>query len=78
VKRHILYDTVALVEDGQHRDALAHRGHAGLIHAGRRRGIGDHRLRGVLLIAFAARDKRERQDQSCGRLEHAYSGIHGS
>jgi hypothetical protein len=78
VERNILDDPVALVEDGEHGDALAHRRDAGLVDARWRCSIGDHRLRAILLIAFAARGKRERQDQSCGRLEHAYSGIQGS
>jgi hypothetical protein len=78
VKRDILHDPVALVEDRKHRDPLRHRRHSALPCRGRRniaRG-GDRSI--LLLAAAAARSKRKCNQQRCGESQHAYSGIHGS
>jgi hypothetical protein len=73
-----LDDPVALVEDSEHRDPLAHRRHARLVDARRGCGIGDHRLRRILLVVAAiARHERERQQREGDAGPHAYSGIHG-
>jgi hypothetical protein len=70
-----LCDSVALVEDAEHGDALRHRGDAQLAGAG---GGGAARgSDGVALIAAAAAGKREGEQQR-ERAIHAYSGIQGS
>jgi hypothetical protein len=54
MQRDRLDDAVALVEDPEHRHALRHRSHAGLVGTGPRRcSIADHRRRAILLIAAA-------------------------
>jgi hypothetical protein len=69
-------DPVALVEDGEDRDALSHRSHSRLA---RRSGAGGLLRRNLLLFAAAiARSKRERDQERSGGLVHAYSGIQGS
>jgi hypothetical protein len=76
MKRDVLDDAVALVEDPEHRDALRHRRNVRLV-GDRRRGL----LRGGLiglLGAAAARRQRQRDPQRCAQPGHAYSGIHGS
>jgi hypothetical protein len=77
MERDVLDDAVALVEDPEHRDALRHRSHPALPGRGRWRLF--CRARGVLLFAaLAARNERERNQERCGNLVHAYSGVHGS
>jgi hypothetical protein len=79
VKRDILHQSVALVEDAQHRDPLGHGRHSGLIGAGRHRGVGDHRTRVILLLGLAAARGERQRDRQRGRApDHGYSGIHGS
>jgi hypothetical protein len=78
MERNILNNPVALVEDGEHRDALAHRGHARSIGTERHRLIADHRLRRILLVTLAARGKSEGDQQRNGETLHVYSGIQGS
>jgi hypothetical protein len=78
VKRDILDDAVALVEDAEHRDPLRHRRHASLAVGRRSGGPRPTRRRVLLLLAFAARGERERCEQGCGDWLHAYSGIQGS
>jgi hypothetical protein len=79
----VLDDPVVLVEDPEDRNALAHRGHAGLVHARRCRRIADHRRRRIVLVRrLAAGGEREDQEQRSGLalqtcFGHAYSGIHG-
>ncbi|GAA4712856.1 hypothetical protein GCM10023325_05630 [Sphingomonas lutea] len=76
-----LGDPVAFVEDAHDRDALRHRGHAGLIDAGRRGGVGNHRRAIVLgaVLAFTASREGKGAGQDRGRGEaHDYSGIQGS
>jgi hypothetical protein len=53
VKRHVLGDSIALVEDAEHRDALRHRRHSSLV---RRTPIGRilTRLRRLLLLTAPA------------------------
>jgi hypothetical protein len=77
MKRDGLDDTVALVEDAERRDPLAHRRDAGLIDARRRGGVHDHRLGSVLLAIAGAGGKRERQDGQGNAGLHAYSGFQG-
>ena len=77
MKRDILDDAVALVEDSGDRDALRHwrntlpRGGGSGLPCRRHR-------RALLLCALAARGERQRNQQRCGDLLHAYSGIQGS
>jgi hypothetical protein len=59
VKRDVLDDAVALVEDAEHRDTLGHRGDARLGYARRDSGVGDHRLRAILGL-FPAAGERSR------------------
>jgi len=60
VKRHILDDAIALVEDAEHRDPLGHRGHSALA-VGRRRRLPRGRHRDpLLLVALAARREGQR------------------
>jgi hypothetical protein len=78
VKRDILDDAVALVENAENRDPLRHRRHATFAIGGRgdlpRRG----RRRVPLLGAFAARRERKRSDQRSSQGAHVYSGSQGS
>jgi hypothetical protein len=75
VKRNILDDPVALVEDPEDSHALGHRGDIGLSRARRRSLLG----RGLVHLLSAAVARGERQDdQQGGCGPHAYSGIHGS
>jgi hypothetical protein len=80
MQRDILDDAVALVEDAEDRDPLAHRGNAGLVGARGDAGVGDHRTRRIALVlaAPAAGGKGERQQCEGGGGPHFYSGIHGS
>ena len=80
MERDVLDDAVALVEQTENRDPLAHRSDARLIDAGRSRGVGDHRPRGVLVVVAApASGNGERENNHrCGSQAHAYSGIQGS
>jgi hypothetical protein len=78
MKRDVLDDAVALVEDAEDGDPLRHRRHARLVDARRHRGVGNDRLRGMLLVATAARREREDSQERCGKPVHAYSGIQGS
>jgi hypothetical protein len=77
VKGHRLDDSVALVEDAEHGHPLRHRrdglsGSAGLL------SLGDLRNGSILLRAAATCGERERDQQRCSKLRHAYSGIQGS
>jgi len=77
MKRDVLDDPVALVEDSKDGDALRHGRYSAFAVGGRcdLRGL---RKRRVLLLALAARSERERGKQCCGDPRHAYSGIQGS
>jgi hypothetical protein len=71
----IAHDSVALVEDGEDRHPLRHRGDPGLV----RRGGGGLPCRDLILLGAAvARGQRKRNQQQGGGQSHAYSGIHGS
>jgi hypothetical protein len=75
----VLDDAVALVEEPEDGDPLAHRRYAGLIDAWRSRGVGNDRPRCILFVATApAGREREDNQHRCGKPVHAYSGIHGS
>jgi hypothetical protein len=76
MKRDVLDDPVALVEDADDRDPLRHRGHAALPR--RSRGRLTAGRRGVLLTALPARGERKGGKQRSGGAVHAYSGIQGS
>jgi hypothetical protein len=78
VKRDVLDDAVALVEDSQHGDALRHRRHSALTVGCRRDLLAGRKRRVRRLAALAARSERESQQQRCDAAFHAYSGIHGS
>ncbi len=80
LQRDVANDAVALVEQPEHRDALAHRGHPGhrsdrLGHV-ERNGIGAiDRLVGVTRELVAARGERHQRDQG-EAARHDYSGVH--
>jgi hypothetical protein len=78
VKRDVLDDAVALVEYAEHRDALRHRRYAALSRRGRRHLAHRCNRRVLLLRAFSARGQGKCDQQRCGGLRHAYSGIQGS
>jgi len=78
VKRDILNNAIALVEDAEDSNPLGHRRYAGLVGAGRYSGIGDDRLRRIALVAATARREQEGQQHRCSEPGHAYSGIQGS
>jgi hypothetical protein len=75
MKRNVLDDPVALVEDAEDRDTLRHRGNVGLVDARPRLLRGDL-IR--LLGAAVARRQSEPDQQRSNGLAHAYSGIQGS
>jgi hypothetical protein len=78
MKRDILDDAVALVENPENRDTLRHRRDAVLPRHGRP-GAGRRNGRALLLLrALAARGERQRNEQRCRVPFHAYSGIQGS
>jgi len=77
MKRDVLYDAVALVEDAQHGDALRHWRHPGGARRSRSRPLRGCHRRILRLTAAVARREPEREQQR-QRLLHAYSGIHGS
>jgi hypothetical protein len=76
MERDILHDPVALVEDSKDRDALGHGRDVRLVRARRRRLLRGNLIR--LLGAAAACRQPKRNQQRCGELSHAYSGIQGS
>jgi hypothetical protein len=78
VKRDILDDSVALVKNSEHRDALRHRRDPAFA-VGGRADLPSGRERRILpLGTAAARGQRQRNQQRCGSALHAYSGIQGS
>ncbi len=78
MKRDVLHDAIALVEDAEDGDALPHRSHPALAGSG----LGDlgrgRRGRIPLFLAAAAGDEGQRDQRQENELSHAYSGIHGS
>ena len=78
MKRDILDDSVAFVEDAEHRDALRHWRDAALSGCRRTHLPAGGRGRILLLSALAARSEGERNQDRCGKALHAYSGIQGS
>jgi hypothetical protein len=77
-QRHVLDDSVALVEDPEHRDALRHRRDSTLP-CRRRRRVRRRRRNGILLLGAAATSGERKPDQQrCGKPRHFYSGIQGS
>jgi hypothetical protein len=78
MKRDVLLDPVALVQDAEDGDALRHRSDSALSR-GRGRNIPRRSHSRVLLLGAAvASGERERHQQRDGKAPHAYSGIHGS
>jgi hypothetical protein len=80
MERDVLDDPIALVEQAEDRDPLAHGGHPRLIDARRSRRVGDHRARRILLVSAAPAGRNgERKHGERGSLAaHVYSGIQGS
>jgi hypothetical protein len=78
VQRDVFDDAVALVEDAEHRDALGHRRNSRRAHPLRDGGVSGRPLPLRFLLAAAARGERQRDQERCGCLKHAYSGIQGS
>jgi hypothetical protein len=78
VKRDVLHDPVALVENAEHRHPLRHWRDAGLARARRRRDVADRPSLRVLLLTAVASCKRQRDEKRNGCGAHAYSGIQGS
>jgi hypothetical protein len=72
---HRLHQSVALVEDSDHRDPLGHRSHARLA-AGQRLAC----VRGLLLLLVrslgTAGGERQRKQENAG-AQHVYSGVQG-
>jgi hypothetical protein len=70
-----LNQSVALIEDSDHRDPLSHRSHARLA-------AGQHpaRVRGLLLLLVrslrTAGGERQRKQENIG-AQHVYSGVQG-
>lgn len=77
-ERNVLDDSVSLVEDPDDGDALRHWRDSALSRGGRRHLAGGAHARILLLRAAGARSERDCNQQGCGGLVHAYSGIHGS
>jgi hypothetical protein len=78
MKRDILDDPVALVEDAEHRNPLGHGRHAPLSVHGRARLMRRWQRYVLLLRALAAPGERKRDQKRNCRVSHAYSGIQGS
>jgi hypothetical protein len=78
MQRDILDDSVALVEDSEHRDALRHRRDSALAMRGGTDLPPSWSRRILLFGAAAATGQRQRSQQRCGSALHAYSGIQGS
>jgi hypothetical protein len=78
MKRDVLDNAVAFVEDSEHRHAQRHGRDSALAIGGRSDLPGTRCRRILLLSAFAARSERERGEQGCRGGLHAYSGIQGS
>jgi hypothetical protein len=78
MKCDVLNDSVALVEDAEHGNALGHRCHTALSISGRGDVPRARHGRVALLSALAARGECERSQQRCGNAFHAYFGIQGS
>ena len=78
MQRDVLDDSVALVEDAEHCDALRHGRRSALPCRGCRDAARCWPLRSLLLIAAVARRQPESDQQGKDELSHAYSGIHGS
>jgi hypothetical protein len=77
MKRDVLDDPVALVEDAENRNPLGHRSDATLPGRGRRNFLAAlHRV--LLLIAAPTSGQRQAHQDRSGKLHRAYSGIHGS
>jgi hypothetical protein len=75
MKRDVADDSVALVEDGKHGDALRHRRHARLVRVDRR----TLASRFILLLGAALACRERAGGQQCrGDETHVYSGIQGS
>jgi len=78
MKRDILNDAVALVENAENRDPLRHRRHATFAIGGRGDLSRGGQRRVPLLGALAARGERKRGDQRSSQGAHVYSGSQGS
>jgi len=76
MKRDVLDDAVALVEDAEHRHPLRHRSDAALAVGGRPDLTPADRI--ALLRVAAAAGKRRHKQQFRSGGPHFYSGIHGS
>ena len=77
-KSDVLNDSVALVEDRKHGDALRHGRHAGLIGHGRSGPVVQRSRTRLWLVGTIARGQGQREHERNGDPRHAYSGIHGS
>jgi hypothetical protein len=77
VQRYVLDDSVALVEDSKHRDALRHRRDPAFS-IRRRSNLPPRGCGGILFGAPATRGQGERDQQRSRRRTHVYSGIQGS
>jgi hypothetical protein len=79
MKRDMLDDAVALVEDAEHRDPLRHRRHSAFAVSSRSHLLRRRKRRIRLLGSLpAGGGQRERNQQRCGTAFHYYSGIQGS
>ena len=76
-EREITDDPVALVEQGDHRHAIAHRGHTSGVYP-RRESFGDDLILGhrLILPAIARRNRQAQRGESKDALcSHAWSGV---
>lgn len=77
MKRDILDDAIAFVENAEDSDALHHRSYP-TFPIRRRADLSAGQRRIGLRAAFVARGKRDGDQQRCGSSSHYYSGIQGS
>ena len=78
MKRHILDDAIAFIENFQNCGSLGHGRHSAFAMSGRSHLTAAWKRRVLARSALAARGERERGKQRCGGARHAYSGIQGS
>jgi hypothetical protein len=78
MKRDVLNDAVALVENAENRCALGHWSNTALAIGGRGNLAPASQGRILSGPTLAARSERERGEQGCSEVLHVYSGIQGS
>ena len=75
LEREIADDPVALVEQGDHRHSIGHRGHARSVDP-RRKGFGNDFILCHRLLAIARRNREAQREQpKDARRNHVWSGV---